>query len=124
MAWVMDSLGWSSWLAGRPTPSARRAGPAAPPPTQREQTEQVRTAMLAALGEAAGSRPLQLKLAHAADAETLWHLRNELMAALAARHGEACAASQLARLTPLFRNLLPQGLACRLGPPAGLARHP
>jgi hypothetical protein len=116
MSWVIDSLGLPGWATGRTT---RQAGAADRARCRREETLAVRRAMLDALGDGSGAR-LQLlrsRLECAADAECLWDLRNELMSALAALHGEAFAARRLAQLTPLFRNLVPQGLACRLNAP-------
>lgn len=115
MSWVTEGLAWPGFLSGWGAVRAERhrAGRERLAAVQAE-TQAVRQAMLAALGEPACAPALRLKVLHAADAECLWHLRNELMATLAARHGEAAAAEHLARLTPLFRNLLPPGLACRL----------
>ena len=125
MSWVMESLGLRVWLASRSTPAAAvRAAAAGPSGNRQDETEAVRQSMLAALGDAPQHRPLRLKLVHASDAEALWHLRNALMAALAARQGEAWAARQLAQLTPLFRNLVPEGLACHLGPGRTTPREP
>ena len=115
MSWVTDGLQWPGLMAGWGAARAerQRASRERLAAVQAE-TQTVRQAMLAALGDPCCAPGLRLKVQHAADAECLWHLRNELMAALAARHGEAAAAGHLARLTPLFRNLVPQGLACRL----------
>jgi hypothetical protein len=119
MSWVTDGLHWPGLVAGWSAVRAEwRSAAGARARALRAETQAVRHAMLAALGEAGREPGLRMKLLHAPDAECLWHLRNELMVALAARDGEAAATDHLARLTPLFRNLLPPGLACRLGTPA------
>jgi hypothetical protein len=78
--------------------------------------EPIRRAMLEALGSrvAQPHTILPPRIAHAVDAERLWYLRGELMQALASMHGEQHARSELARITELFRGILPQGLAASL----------
>ena len=73
----------------------------------------VRQAMLDSLGdpppgECAG---LCLRIRKASDMEHLWHLRGDLMLALALIRGEAHAAQVLARITAMFEQGLPRGLA-------------
>lgn len=72
----------------------------------------VRSAMLALLGEHGQSDHTKLvqRLRYAAEPQALWYARSELMAALAAIHGEAQARKQVEGLTPLFGGLLPPGL--------------
>lgn len=74
--------------------------------------EDVRLAMLAALGEADCEHHAQVarKLRFASDALALWYSRSDLMAALARTHGETCARQEMERLSALFQGLLPQGM--------------
>lgn len=50
------------------------------------------------------------KIHLARDAERLWHLRSEMMTALALRHGEALARQKVASFTPLFRDVQHQSI--------------
>lgn len=77
----------------------------------------IQRAMLDALEEPLPPRfaTLKLRIEHAEDAERLWYLRSELMQALASTHGELRAASQLMRITEMFHEVLPKGLASCLG---------
>ena len=61
-------------------------------------------------GPAGGVSVLARQIAMAADAQTLWYIRTELMQALSRRCGEAAAAATLAELTPLFHGLVPASL--------------
>ena len=76
-------------------------------------TLDVRQAMLDSLGTAAppGCNGLAQRIRHAGDQQQLWHLRGDLMLALALMRGEVWAADQLGRITRLFDEGLPQGLA-------------
>ena len=80
--------------------------------------EPIRAAMLATLGPHVPDRLalLHSRIEYAADLQRLWYLRAPLMAALADLHGEAAAAQKLARLSALFRDHLPNGLASSLAP--------
>jgi hypothetical protein len=82
-------------------------------PAVKLQTGLIRRAMLEALGESVPPRfaTLKLRIAHADDTEGLWYLRSELMQALAFMHGELRAAAELARITEMFHEMLPRGLA-------------
>lgn len=76
-----------------------------------ERIEGVRHAMLEATPHAAPGEPhgtLFSRIHHAPDLEALWYLRSDLMAAIAAQHGEATAREQLAGISPLFEGLIPQ----------------
>lgn len=95
-----------------------RSGPPEQPgwlsaPAARLQTGLIRRAMLDALGESVAPRfaTLKLRIEHAEDTERLWYLRSELMQALAFMHGELRAASELVRVTEMFHEVLPKGLA-------------
>jgi hypothetical protein len=84
-------------------------------------TEDIREAMLDALGEA-GSRlvpHVTRRIRYAADIHALWYLRGDLMAALASMHGEKQARQKIASITAQFQGLLPGGLASRSSPLIG-----
>lgn len=85
---------------------------ASPEATQPLQLEELRVAMLATLGEAGCDHHTRVarKLRYADDVQGLWYARSELMAALAAMHGEAHARREIERLSALFRGLLPRGM--------------
>lgn len=80
--------------------------------------EDVRETMLALLGEAGLKKhpALTRRLRYAADIQALWYLRGDLMGALAAMHGERVAREQLARVTRMFKGLVPDGLHSRPSP--------
>jgi hypothetical protein len=82
-------------------------------PAAKLQTGLIRRAMLEALGESVPPRfgTLKLRIEHAEDTECLWYLRSELMRALAFMHGELRAAAELVRITEMFHEVLPRGLA-------------
>ena len=76
----------------------------------------IRAALIAAFIDVASpeARLLRLRVQHAGDAELLWNLRPAVMSAIASLHGEAHARELLARISPLFQDVLPDGLACKL----------
>jgi hypothetical protein len=82
------------------------------------RVEEIRQAMLDALGEHAEVEfPLLVRrLRYADDAQGLWYLRGELMASLCAKSAEADARQRLGSITAMFRGLLPGGLASRPSP--------
>lgn len=89
-----------------------------------ERIEGVRHAMLEATPHAAAGEPhatLFGRIHRAPDLEALWYLRSDLMAAIAAHHGEATAREQLAGISPLFEGLIPQA---RMPTGAKPARRP
>jgi hypothetical protein len=77
--------------------------------------DDIREAMLQLLGEAGVKRFVLVtrRIRYASDVQALWYLRGDLMAALAAMHGEAAARKQIATVTAMFRGLLPNGLDSR-----------
>jgi hypothetical protein len=77
--------------------------------------------MLAALGEAGSKHFPQItrRIRYANDVQALWYLRGDLMAALAAMHGEMAAREKVAGVTDMFRGLLPSGLNSRPSPLVG-----
>jgi hypothetical protein len=84
-------------------------------------TEDIRDSMLASLGEGASahSPAIVRRIRYATDIESLWYLRGDLMAALAAIHGERIAREKLASITAQFRGLLPGGMSSRPSPLVG-----
>lgn len=64
---------------------------------------------------------LAQRIRYACDPQQLWHLRGDLMLALALRRGEVWAAEELARITRLFQTGLPHGLASCVGRAQGRA---
>lgn len=79
-------------------------------------TDRIRAALLDALDGAPsqGARNLMLRIHFAADPELLWYLRPAVMCELAAMRGEAQAHETLVRISPLFQDVLPEGLASKL----------
>ena len=73
----------------------------------------VRRAMLDSLGHPAppGCNGLAQRIKHAGDPQQLWYLRGDLMLALALMRGETWASQELGRITQLFEEGLPRGLA-------------
>ena len=83
--------------------------------------EDIREAMLDSIGESSSKEFPQLtrRIRYAGEIQGLWYLRGELMAALAARHGETAAREQIGHITGLFKGVLPPGLASRPSPLLG-----
>ncbi|MGE0498543.1 MAG: hypothetical protein AB7I35_00190 [Ramlibacter sp.] len=71
--------------------------------------------MLDLLGESGAKHFPQItrRVRYANDVQALWYLRGDLMAALSATHGETEARARVARLTSLFKGLLPASLTSR-----------
>ena len=94
---------------------------AAPAPTEsrlEDATEEIRDAMLSALGP---DGPVRLpatvrKIRYAGDIQALWYLRGELMAGLADTQGGSLAGQQILKLSHMFQGLLPAGLGSRPSP--------
>lgn len=84
-------------------------------------TEDIRESMLAVLGETGPKHFPQItrRIRYANDIQALWYLRGDLMAALAAMHGEAAARDKISSVTELFQGLLPSGLTSRPSPLVG-----
>jgi hypothetical protein len=78
----------------------------------------IQEAMLTALGQAgAKSFPaVARRIQYAPDLHALWYLRGDLMAALAALHGEAHARETIRDISEQFEGLLPRGLSTRPSP--------
>lgn len=78
----------------------------------------IQEAMLAALGQAGGKRfpAVWRRIQYAPDLQALWYLRGDLMAALAALHGEAHAREAIRDISEQFDGLLPRSLSTRPSP--------
>jgi hypothetical protein len=86
-----------------------------------EGIEDIREAMLGLLGPTAPKHFPQItrRIRYANDIQALWYLRGDLMAALAAHHGETTARDKVAAITARFQGLLPNGLNSRPSPLVG-----
>lgn len=77
---------------------------------------EIRQAMLAALGDAAEKRfaLIQLRITYADDIDDLWYLRGDVMAAVASFAGEAIAKERLGQISEMFVGLVPSSLTGKL----------
>lgn len=111
MRWLKPNLRSSIYgLLGNPLPPSES--------TLELGTEDIRDAMLSALGENGPANFSQLtrRIRYAADIQALWYLRGDLMAALAATEGELAARNKIQSISHLFQGLLPSGLGSRSSP--------
>ncbi|MDB5872178.1 MAG: hypothetical protein JWQ07_1620 [Ramlibacter sp.] len=95
------------------------AGASAPATELPEVTiDDIREAMLALLMRVGADRfpHVARRIRYATDVQALWFLRGDLMAVLASSHGEAVAREELAEVSDMFENSLPQGLRSRPSP--------
>ena len=74
--------------------------------------------MLSTLGESGAKQfpHVARRVRYATDVQALWYLRGDLMAALAALHGEAVARQKVQRISDMFQGLLPGGMTSRPSP--------
>lgn len=84
-------------------------------------TEDIRDSMLAQLSESGFKQfpNVTRRIRYATDIHALWYLRGDLMAALAAMHGEVAARQRIASITALFQGLVPSSLSSRPSPLVG-----
>ncbi|NML84681.1 hypothetical protein [Polaromonas sp.] len=94
----------------------------APHPSGIATPDDIRQAMLQALDSIVGpesarapddrriDRRIDQRIRYCQDANTLWHLRSELMQVPSAHHGEREARCQLDSISALFDGLLPFGM--------------
>jgi hypothetical protein len=111
MRWTAAYLasGMQSLLSGRKdTHSAGNQG----------GLEGIRMTMLEALEQhgSDASTLVHLRVRYANDLEDLWYLRGDVMAAIAANHGESIARKKIEQISNLFKGLLPKGLVSRPSP--------
>jgi hypothetical protein len=114
MRWLKPNLRSSIYgLLGNPAPAS----------DSRLQmgTDDVRETMLELLGDPGAKQfpAVVRRIRYAADIQALWYLRGDLMAALAAMHGERTAREQIASVTEMFKGLLPGSLNSRPSPLVG-----
>jgi hypothetical protein len=86
--------------------------------------EEIRAAMLDLITDVDDKKfmPVVRRIRYATDVLSLWYLRGDLMAALAARYGEEQARESLKPITGMFTNMLPPGLRSRVSPLASASR--
>lgn len=118
---------WFNTKELRSTISAMFTVSTAPLPTPAEQAahlEAIRRKMLAlaVLDSGERSEALARRIRYAANVESLWYARGELMAQLARAHGEAVAREKVDALSSMFTELLPRGLRSRPSPLDGTYR--
>lgn len=78
----------------------------------------IQEAMLGALGDA-GRKSFPVvsrRIQYAPDLQALWYLRGDLMAALAALHGEGHAREVIRDISDQFQGMLPSGMSTRPSP--------
>lgn len=78
----------------------------------------IQETMLGALGQdgAKNYPAVARRIQYADDLQALWYLRGDLMAALAALHGEARARETVRQISEQFEGMLPNGLSTRPSP--------
>jgi hypothetical protein len=89
--------------------------------TLENSVEDIRESMLSVLGDSGPQHfpHVTRRIRYAADIQALWYLRGDLMAALAAMHGEVEARRKIGSITQMFTGLLPGSLASRPSPLVG-----
>lgn len=80
-----------------------------------QRIEEIRGAMLTLLGDDGAERYPRVarRIKQCSDELALWHVRPELMAALADLHGERVAHQRVSQQTVLFKGLLPKSMTTR-----------
>jgi hypothetical protein len=102
------------------SPGAAPAQVPRAPGSLREKTDSIRAALIEPLRgvSTTDARILIQRIEYAGDAQQLWYLRTEAMGVLASLRGEAHARETLTRISELFQDVLPDGLACSCASPA------
>lgn len=82
------------------------------PVADRAGMERVRATMLQLLAKHEGARFYRVaeRIRYADEMESLWYLRQDLLAALSDIHGETAARQEIKPLNALFKGLLPASL--------------
>jgi hypothetical protein len=94
-------------------------GPAEPSESVLDNAEDdIRDSMLNLLRSSGAKQfpDLVRRIRYADGLQSLWYLRGDLMAAVAATRGERMARDQVASITAQFQGLLPGGLSSRPSP--------
>lgn len=81
--------------------------------------QEIRDAMLVAMGSVASDRfaVIQLRVTYADDIEDLWYLRGDVMAAIASQYGEVLAREKVAGISQMFVGLVPRALTSKTNHP-------
>jgi hypothetical protein len=114
MSWLKPKLRGSIYgLLGNPAPPSESL--------LESGTEDIRETMLGMLSEVGLKRfpALTRRIRYAGDIQALWYLRGDLMGALAAMHGEKSAREQLAKVSEMFKGLIPGTQTSRPSPLVG-----
>lgn len=82
------------------------------PSAREDRIEHIRQLMLDELQECGELKYPKLirRVRYATDAQALWYVRGEVMAALAVMHGEIVAREKIRHISQKFKGLLPKGL--------------
>lgn len=85
------------------------------PSIREDRTEDIRQLILEELGEFGESNfpKVTRRVRFAIDAQGLWYARGDVMAVLAAAHGETIAREKIDRISREFKGLVPSGLSAR-----------
>lgn len=91
------------------------------PDTARERIEDIRELMLSEIGDYGEKNfpGVARRVRYAPDVQGLWYVRSDVMAILASSHGETIAREKIARISGMFKGLLPNSLSTR---PSSLTR--
>lgn len=115
-----------SWLQSklRTMVGALMGDPAQPPDSVlQDRIEGIRDCMLEALGsDAPEFAYITRRIRYSPDVQSLWYLRGDLMAVLAAKEGETAAARRVESISTMFVGLLPRALGARSSPLKGMER--
>ena len=85
------------------------------PAARQERIDHIRWLMLDELGDfgKVNFPKIVIRIQYAADAETLWFIRSEIMSVLGEKYGETIAQEKIKRISAQFAGLLPKGLIAR-----------
>jgi len=88
------------------------------PSVLQDRTDDIRELILDAMGEFGEKNYPSIirRVRYAQDIQGLWYTRGDVMAVLAAVHGETVAREKLVSITEKFEGLLPRGLSSRPSP--------
>ncbi|WP_457282784.1 hypothetical protein [Polaromonas sp. P5_D5] len=83
-----------------------------------DRTEEIRQFILDELGEFGEKHypKITRRVRYAQDVQGLWYTRGDIMAVLAAMHGETVAREKVSRISDKFKGMLPRGLSSRSSP--------
>ncbi|MES2978913.1 MAG: hypothetical protein V4731_10855 [Pseudomonadota bacterium] len=109
MSWLKSAL--RSSFVGLLGPSASREN-------IDDRTEDIREAMVDAMGAFGEAHfpKIVLRVRYAQDVQGLWYARSDVMAVLSAMQGETIARKKLTEINEMFAGLLPSGLHSRPTP--------